>query len=141
MWIIDHDELREITCNFPHLTRLPRMSIAIDAAIRRQWLVAAASLRSAAQLAQLAHLLCEPYVRLSSVGAAQKHIFTLPLLQKEPADILGCKPIHINRADRDLRNGGLIRWVGNEIEILDWHNLVRLAHFDPAYLRLERAEH
>ena len=115
------------------------MSIAIDAATHRQWLAAAASLRSAAQLAQLAHLLCEPYVRLSSVGAAQKLIFTMPLLQKEPEDILGCTPIHINRAVRDLRDGGLIRWVGNEIEILDWPGLVRLARFDPGYLGLERS--
>lgn len=135
---IEHDELREITCNFPHLTRLLWMSTAIDAAIHRQWLVATASLRSGAHLA---HLLCELYVRLSSVGAAQNHTFTLPLLQKELADILGYTPIHINRAVRDLRDGGLIRWAGNEIEILDWNNLVRLAHFDPAYLQLERAEH
>ena len=135
---VEHDELREITCNFPHLTRLLWMSTAIDAAIHRQWLVATASLRSGAHLA---HLICELYVRLSSVGAAQNHSFTLPLLQKELADILGYTPIHINRAVRDLRDGGLIRWAGNEIEILDWNNLVRLAHFDPAYLRLERAEH
>ena len=47
---------------------------------------------------------------------------------------------HINRAVRDLRDGGLIRWVGSEIEILDWDGLVRLARFDPAYLRLERVE-
>ena len=112
------------------------MSTAIDAAIHRQWLVAAASLRSGAHLA---HLLCELYVRLSSVGAAQNHAFTLPLLQKELADILGYTPIHINRAVRDLRDGGLIRWVGNEIEILDWPGLVRLARFDPGYLGLDRS--
>ena len=133
---VSHDQLREITAEWPHLTRLLWMSTAIDAAIHRQWLVAAASLRSGAHLA---HLLCELYVRLSSVGAAQNHAFTLPLLQKELADILGYTPIHINRAVRDLRDGGLIRWVGNEIEILDWPGLVRLARFDPGYLGLDRS--
>ncbi|WP_258316867.1 hypothetical protein, partial [Escherichia coli] len=79
---VDHAELRQITQNFPHLTRLLWMSTAIDAAIHRQWLVAAASLRSSAHLA---HLLCELYTRLASVGAAQDHRFVLPLLQKELA--------------------------------------------------------
>lgn len=132
---VDHDELREMTQNFPHLTRLLWMSTVIDAAIHRQWLVAAASLRSTAHLA---HLLCEVYVRLSSVGAAQNHVFTLPLMQKELADILGYTPIHVNRAVRDLRASGLIRWTGSDIEILDWAGLVRLARFNPEYLELEK---
>ena len=133
---VDHDELREITCSNPHLTRLLWMSTAIDAAMHRQWLVAAATLRSGAHLA---HLLCELYTRLASVGAAHDLGFTLPLLQKELADVLGYTPIHINRAVRDLRHAGLIRWVGAEIELLDWDGLVRLARFDPTYLGLDRS--
>ena len=61
------------------------------------------------------------------------------LLQKELADVLGYTPIHINRAVRDLRHAGLIRWVGAEIELLDWDGLVRLARFDPTYLGLDRS--
>ncbi|MEB0161010.1 helix-turn-helix domain-containing protein, partial [Pseudomonas sp. AH2 (2023)] len=86
----------------------------LDAAIHRQWLVAAASLRSSAHLA---HLLCEIYTRLNAVGAASEHQFHLPLLQRELADILGYSPIHVNRAVRDLRDRGLIRWLGAEITI------------------------
>ena len=63
---------------------------------------------------------------------------TLPLLQRDLAVILGYSPIHINRAVRDLRDRGLVRWSGNEIEILDWQGLTRLARFDPTYLDLER---
>ena len=132
---IDHSELTEITETHPHLTRLLWMSTLIDAAIHRQWLVAAASLRSSAHLA---HLLCEIYTRLNAVGAADSLRFNLPLLQRELADILGYSPIHINRAVRDLRDRALIRWQGTEIEILDWAGLSRLARFDPAYLDLER---
>ncbi len=132
---VDHDDLRQVTHDFPHLTRLLWMSTVIDAAIHRQWLVAAATLRSSGHLA---HLLCELYTRLSSVGAAQDHRFTLPLLQKELADILGYTPIHVNRAVRDLRADGLIRWTGPEVEILDWQRLARLARFDPEYLDLGR---
>ena len=132
---IEHDHLTEITEDYPHLTRLLWMSTAIDAAIHRQWLVAANALRSSPHLA---HLICELYTRLSSVGAAADWQMSLPLLQRELAVILGYSPIHINRAVRDLRDRGLLRWTGNEIEILDWEGLSRLSRFDPTYLDLER---
>jgi len=132
---IDHAELTEITENFPHLTRLLWMATLIDAAVHRQWLVAAASLRSSAHLA---HLLCEIYTRLNAVGAAANHQFSLPLLQRELADILGYSPIHVNRAVRDLRDRGLIRWSGADVNILDWKGLSTLARFDPSYLDMER---
>ncbi|WP_265500097.1 Crp/Fnr family transcriptional regulator [Paracoccus beibuensis] len=132
---IDHAELIDITENFPHLTRLLWMATLIDAAIHRQWLVAAASLRSSAHLA---HLLCEIYTRLNAVGAAADQEFSLPLLQRELADILGYSPIHVNRAVRDLRDRGLIRWSGADITIIDWKGLATLARFDPTYLDIER---
>lgn len=132
---IDHSELTEITENFPHLTRLLWMATLIDAAVHRQWLVAAASLRSSAHLA---HLLCEVYTRLNAVGAAADRHFQLPLLQRELADILGYSPIHVNRAVRDLRDRGLIRWVGSDITIHDWKGLTLLSRFDPSYLDLEQ---
>lgn len=132
---VDHRELTEITENFPHLTRLLWMATLIDAAVHRQWLVAAASLRSSAHLA---HLLCEIYTRLNVVGATQDKRFNLPLLQRELAEILGYSPIHVNRAVRDLRDRGLIRWSGADVTILDWTGLARLARFDPTYLDLEQ---
>ncbi|WP_234450879.1 Crp/Fnr family transcriptional regulator [Paracoccus sp. MC1862] len=132
---VDHAHLDDVTKNHPHLTRLLWMTTAIDAAIHRQWLVAANALRSSAHLA---HLLCEIYTRLAAVGAARNHRMTLPLLQRELASILGYSSIHINRAVRDLRDRKLLRWSGTEVELLDWPELVRLARFDPGYLDLER---
>lgn len=134
---VSHDQLRQITDCWPHLTRLLWMATTIDAAIHRQWLVAAASLRSSAHLA---HLLCELHTRLRSVGAAQGCCFALPLRQRDLASILGYSPIHINRAVRDLRERGLIRWTKAELEILDWAGLARLARFNPDYLDLERLD-
>lgn len=132
---VDHSELTEITENYPHLSRLLWMSTVIDAAIHRQWLVAAASLRSNAHLA---HLLCELFTRLSLVGAADSDRFVLPLLQRELADLLGYSPIHVNRAVRDLRDRNLVRWTGTEVQILNWEGLVHLARFEPTYLELEK---
>lgn len=130
---IDHVHLTEITERHPQLTRLLWMSTALDGAIHRRWLVAANALRSSAHLA---HLLCEIYTRLSSVGAACDMRLTLPLLQRELANVLGYSPIHINRAVRDLGDRGLVRWTGTEIHILDWPGLCLLARFDPVYLDL-----
>lgn len=130
---VDHQQLIEITENFPHLTRLLWMATLIDAAMHRQWLVAAGALRSSAHLA---HLLCEIYTRLNAVGAAADFRFSLPLLQRDLADVLGYSSIHVNRAVRDLRDRGLIRWIGSEVTVMDWAGLVRLAQFDPDYLEL-----
>ncbi|MCF3973411.1 Crp/Fnr family transcriptional regulator [Paracoccus salsus] len=132
---VSHDQLIDITENFPHLTRLLWMATLIDAAVHRQWLVAAASLRSSAHLA---HLLCEIYTRLNAVGAAGDHRFSLPLLQRELADILGYSPIHVNRAVRDLRDRGMITWSGADVKILDWTGLSGLARFDATYLDMEQ---
>lgn len=132
---VAHAHLEDLTRNHPHLTRLLWMTTAIDGAIHRQWLVAANALRSSGHLA---HLLCEIYTRLAAVGMAKNHRMTLPLLQRELACILGYSPIHINRAVRDLRDRKLLRWSGTEVELLDWPGLVRLAHFDPGYLDLDR---
>lgn len=134
---VSHDQLRQITDAWPHLTRLLWMSTTIDAAIHRQWLVAAASLRASPHLA---HLICEVYTRLHAVGAAQDHRFALPLLQRDLASILGYSPIHINRAVRDLRERGLIRWSGSEVRILDWPGLAKLARFNPDYLDMEKLD-
>lgn len=144
---IDHADLADLTASYPQLTCLLWTSTAIDTAIHRQWLVAANALRSSAHLA---HLLCEIYTRLSAVGSTGgtaggtaagsggTRRFVLPLLQRQLADLLGYSPIHVNRAVRDLRDRGLVRWTGTEIEILDWPGLAALGRFDPAYLELER---
>lgn len=132
---VHHRYLLDLSENHPHLTRLLWMATAIDAAVHRQWLAAASTLRSSAHLA---HLVCEIYTRLAAVGVASDHRLTLPLLQRELAILLGYSSIHVNRAVRDLRDRKLLRWVGTEIEILDWPELVRLAHFSADYLDLER---
>ncbi|MFD1882580.1 Crp/Fnr family transcriptional regulator [Paracoccus pacificus] len=131
---VDHSELRKVTESYPHLTRLLWLSTLIDAAIHRQWLVAAASLRSSAHLA---HLISELHLRLKIVGLAENDKFQLPLLQRELAEVLGYSPIHINRAVRDLRDRGILLWSGFDITILKLGALHNLAQFNSEYLDLE----
>lgn len=128
---IHHEELRDLFDRYPVLIRLIMRRLSDGGAIYRRWLVVAASLRSSAHLA---HLICELYTRLAGIGAARNLRLSLPLLQRELAEVLGYSSIHVNRAVRDLRDRGLLHWNGSEIGILNWPGLVHLARFDPDYL-------
>ena len=132
--LISHEELRRITRDFPKLMELLWLETAIDSGVQRQWQVAAASLRSSAHLA---HLFCELHIRLSRIGEVQDMRLNLPILQKELAEIIGYSSIHVNRSVRDLRDRGLVRWIGPEVVVLDLEGLRRLARFDPSYLARE----
>ncbi|MDO5529723.1 MAG: Crp/Fnr family transcriptional regulator [Paracoccus sp. (in: a-proteobacteria)] len=133
MDFVQHDELREITRTHPRLTRILMMCTAIDAAVNRTWLMAAASLQATAHLA---HLLCEIYVRLEQAGVAAGRQMRIPLLQRDLADMLGYSTVHVNRAVRELRDSGALRWNGQDIEILNWDELTRIGRFKPNYLWL-----
>lgn len=136
MALVPHDHLREITHHHPHLTRLLWLDTLIDAAIHREWLAVLGRLPAQGQMA---HLLCELYLRLTVVGAAQDHRFVLPLTQGVLADVLGLSPVHVNRTIQDLRREELVHWAGSVVQIKDWNRLVQLAEFNPDYLNLDAA--
>lgn len=133
---VEHSDLLEITRDFPHLTRLLWMSTVIDGQIHRQWLVNSATLRVSASIA---HMLCELYTRLKAVGAAEDYKIVETVTQRDVAGALGYTAIHINRGVRDLRDAELVEWGRDQIRILDWTGLARLAQFNPAYLDVRKA--
>lgn len=130
-----HGDLRRLTEQYPHLTRLLWLETVIDGAIHRQWLVAMGRQNAASRLA---HLICELYLRLEAAGRACDHHFAVPLTQVDLGDILGLTPVHVNRVMMELRHQGLIEWRGAQVTILDWDQLAAFAEFDPIYLRLRR---
>ncbi|MEW5687967.1 MAG: Crp/Fnr family transcriptional regulator [Pseudomonadota bacterium] len=130
--VAPHSALRAVTERHPHLGRLFWLSTLIDAAIHRQWL--AGGQRSA--LARAAHLLCELYVRLETVGEARDLAFAMPMSQVEFADALSISAVHTNRIVQELRTEGAVAWQQREVRILDWDRLAGLAEFDPTYLNL-----
>ncbi|HEX7947205.1 MAG TPA: Crp/Fnr family transcriptional regulator [Phenylobacterium sp.] len=135
--VIPHARLREISETMPHLTRLLWLLTVVDAAINRQWLLGAGQ-RSA--LERLAHLLCEVFTRLEVGDLNDGQSFQLPLTQAELGDTLGISLVHANRVVGELRSRGLVSWRGEQVTILDWPALTKLAEFDPAYLELERRD-
>ena len=133
--LVPHGALTRITERFPHLTRLLWLSTVIDGAIHRAWLYAMGS-RSAA--GQLAHFICEMFLRLQAIGHTDGPSMRLPFTQVEIGEILGLSSVHVNRTLQSLRADNLLRWQDQLITILDWDGLCREAEFDPTYLSLQK---
>ena len=132
---VPHDNLRRITEQFPHLTRVLWFMTNLDAAIHREWEV---SLGRRPAIGRLAHLFCEMNVRLGLVGLASDGAYPLPLTQTDLAECLGQTPVHINRTMQELRGMGLVEFRDGQVTIHDLPRLQAIAEFDPAYLYLER---
>lgn len=130
-----HDDLRRLSEDHPHLTRLLWLETVVDGAIHRQWLVTMGQQDAASRLA---HLVCELYRRTEAAGQAGDFRFTLPMTQTDLGDVLGLTQVHVNRVLMELRRQGLLEWKAGQVTINDWDALARLGQFDPTYLRLQR---
>jgi CRP-like cAMP-binding protein len=130
---VPHENLRKISTEYPHLTRMLWLSTVVDAAIHRAWIV---SMGRRSSVGQVAHLLCELYLRLKAVDLTHEYSFELPITQVQLGDMLGRSVVHVNRILQFLRRKGLIAWRGTSLTILDWERLQAIAGFDPTYLSL-----
>ena len=133
---IPHSALIAVMHARPTLADACWRATLADAALFREGLTGVGR-RSAK--ARMAHLLCELFVRLRSVGLAEPDAFELPLTQTVLADALGLSSVHVNRVLQEIRGDGLIRSEGRTVRILDWEGLRAAGEFDPAYLHLAAA--
>jgi CRP-like cAMP-binding protein len=133
--IVPHDNLKAITEQHPHLTRVYWFATNLDAAIHREWQL---SLGRRSAMSRMAHVFCELHVRLDIVGLTDGLSYPLPLTQDELADCLGITPVHINRTLQELRGQGLLEFRSGRVTLLDVDGLRSVAEFDPSYLYLER---
>ena len=131
---VAHADLRRLSEQHPHLTRMLWLETVVDGAIHRQWLVTMGQQDAASRLA---HLVCELYRRLEAAGLASDGRFKLPMTQENLGEVLGLTPIHVNRVLMELRRQGLVEWKANQVSIPDWDRLATFARFDPTYLRLQ----
>ena len=135
---VPHENLKTITEEFPHLTRVLWFLTNLDAAIHREWVL---SLGRRSAVARMAHLFCELYERLRIVGLTVGPAYSLGLTQEELAECLGITSVHANRTLQELRSRGLIEFRVGRATLLDLEALQALAEFDPSYLYLERRQH
>ncbi len=131
---VPHETLRRISQEEPHLTRLLWLSTLMDAAIQRERIL---SVGRRPARARIAHLLCELFLRLETVGIADGMSFPLSLTQIDLADATGLTSVHVNRMLRELREEGLLPFRGGRVTIHEWERLQRVAEFDPIYLHAE----
>ena len=130
---VPHRDVQRLAADMPHLGRMLFLTVAIDAAIQRNWIACMGRMEP---IRHLAYMVCEVYKRLEVVGRVENGSFEFPLTQAEIADLVGLSIVHVNRTLQDLRATGFATWKGNRIVIRDWDGLAKLADFDPTYLNL-----
>jgi CRP-like cAMP-binding protein len=130
-----HENLKRITEEHPHLTRVYWFSTNLDAAIHREWEV---SLGRRTAIARTANLFCELYMRLGIVGMTEGDSYRLDLTQLELSECLGLTSVHVNRVLRDLREQGAVEFRSGRVMIQNLALLRQIAEFDPSYLYLEQ---
>jgi CRP-like cAMP-binding protein len=136
--MISHDMLRRVFDDYPRIALAVWKDSLIDAAIFRQW-VTNVGRRDA--LARTAHLLCETYARMASVGLVTENSVPWPMTQVELADALGISAVHVNRTLQQLRKMGVASIERQRLTIHDWPRLKAIADFDSTYLHLgERSD-
>jgi CRP-like cAMP-binding protein len=133
--LIPHDLLLEATERYPRIARALWQSTLLDSAVFREWMVGIGR-RSATQ--RIAHLVCEMFYRLRSVGLADNGSYELPLTQAEIADALGLSTVHVNRSLQALRRKKLLSFERGQVAILDWEGLKTAGEFESRYLHVGR---
>ena len=116
----------------PELAQALWHGLLRDQAIAREWLV---NVGCRTALERVAHLICEFYLRLKSVGLTKGDAFKLQMTQAEIADLLGLSTVHVNRTLKQLRKIGLVDYSKSIISILDIPGLESVAGFNPTYLK------
>jgi CRP-like cAMP-binding protein len=129
--------LLELTSRHPLLLRAVWITTLVEERTSHEWLLNVGR-RSA--LERTAHLLCELFARLRSVGLAMGNSCELPLRQQDLADAVALTAVHLNRVLMTMRRQNLISLKRHCLSILDLPALQSVAGFDPYYLHPAQPE-
>lgn len=131
--VIRHADMLAMLRDNATLTGLFWRDTLVDAAKFLTWMML---IGQASAEARMAHLFCEMYMRLQSVGALTDMAFPFRVTQNDLADALGMSIVHANRTLQELRSADLLAFANGRAEILDWPRLRDLGQFDADYLHL-----
>jgi CRP-like cAMP-binding protein len=131
---IQHESVKSLAKDFPHICNVLWRDTLIDAAIFREWMVGMGR-RDAPS--RIAHLICELFTKMRSVGLTRGYTCDFPITQSVMGDALGLSTVHVNRSLMELRGRGLIKLEKQVLTILNWDGLQEEGGFDPLYLHLE----
>ena len=105
----------------------------VNAAIQREWVI---NIGRRTALERVAHLLCEIFERLRSVGLVDGNGCAFPITQMDLADATGLSVVHVNRTVQELRANNLILLRERTLTINHLSALKELALFSSNYLHL-----
>lgn len=129
--MIPRQDMSLLMSEYPSISQAMYMAQLVDEGVMRAWIV---SMGRRSSIERVAHLVCELYLRMRSIGLSVEGRFSLPLSQIILADALGMTPVHINRVLKELRLAGAMDLSRNHLEIIDPLKLVQIAGFDENYL-------
>ena len=132
--MLSREAVLDMTSRYPRLTRALWWNTLVEEAICREWLV---NIGQRTALERIAHLFCEIYLRLQTVGLATAAGCELPVTQSELADTVALSTVHVNRTLKELRRMGLVSMSSKSLVIHDLPGLRALAMFDAGYLHLD----
>ena len=132
---VRRDVFHRVVTNFPNITTALWWVELVSKSIHREWIVNVGQ-RSARQ--RIAHLFCEMFLRLESVGLTRGFSCDLPLTQNDIAETTGLTSVHVNRSIQELRREGLIVFERQKLTIPDMLALQDAGLFNPAYLHIKR---
>ncbi|HEY8611289.1 MAG TPA: Crp/Fnr family transcriptional regulator [Roseomonas sp.] len=131
---IPRRRIEEVVLGHPRISQALWWDLLVSTAVQREWTV---SLGQRDALERMAHLLCEIFLRMRSIGLANGDSCDLPLTQMELADAMGLSAVHVNRTLQELRAAKLITLKGKTLTIPDLEALQNAAQFNPNYLHLD----
>jgi CRP-like cAMP-binding protein len=108
--------------------------MSLQSAITREWAVNVGQ-RSAME--RIAHLFCELFARLQTVGLTMGNRCLLPLTQVDIAEALALTPVHVNRMVMLMTRSGWLTFQRSVLQIHDMRCLTEVGGFDPTYLEVD----
>ncbi|MEA1013994.1 Crp/Fnr family transcriptional regulator [Sphingosinicella sp. LY1275] len=132
---IARDDFEKLLADHPRLVQALWWDELVTMAIQREWTL---NLGQRTAFERIAHLLCELYIRMQSVGQTNGNSINFPLTQVDLADATGLTAVHVNRTLQELRKGGLVELQSKTLTIPNMDALKDVAMFNDNYLHLDR---
>jgi CRP-like cAMP-binding protein len=131
---IPSNDIIALTDSHPRVARALWWNSLVEEAIQREWTT---NLGQRQATERIAHVFCELFIRLRSVGLTNGVTCDLPITQEQLGDATGMTVVHVNRTLRDLREAKLVTLNSRTLTIPDLQLLMNAALFDSNYLHLE----
>jgi len=128
---IRHDDLYELVSGSAAIATALWWQELVSRSINREWIVNVGQRRA---LERIAHLFCEMFLRLETVGLTHGFSSDFPLTQNDLADATGLTSVHVNRTLQQLRQMGLVVFQDRKLTIPDLAALQKIGSFSPDYL-------